>query len=428
MTTVDVQRRPRYCPSGHGALKPFITARDGYGCNLCSTRYPAGTTLYSCRKCDGGYDECHSCYATVTATLDPRPLPLVVFDDDGIAAGVGATISMVQAERRQPALPEIGTVVSHEFRGNGVVKSIDSAGLHGKPITVEFASGEVHRYSVESLSQHPRVSKTKRVADDRAAAPVSSAEVIVQIMPAAQPASSDSLDVEMALHALSVPHSTAVLTEQTHSAQAPRVYSQPAYRNFSPALGVSRAAVQSPPPPRNASNASGRSSSVLVALRRTGHRELSALSSMHVHVGKLPGAVVAKVLLYFWQAVSVILCLLVLLPKGHSWFGFTEWVHGVPFICDKAAADPPDVKCSEGRGEVALLMGARIAAYLMLIPSFSVILTKCKLLMSYLYGKSWSIFYPFEDIHSLHVRCELTLLYQMHPSRKACRPCAAVAT
>jgi hypothetical protein len=54
-------KKSRHCPGGHGTLKSF-THRDGFNCNLCSRAFPAGTAVYGCRKCDGGYDECQSCY------------------------------------------------------------------------------------------------------------------------------------------------------------------------------------------------------------------------------------------------------------------------------------------------------------------------------------------------------------------------------
>jgi hypothetical protein len=59
----------RPCPNGHGSLEHFITDRAGFVCDLCSARFPAGSALYGCRKCDGGYDECRSCHTKVMAAL-----------------------------------------------------------------------------------------------------------------------------------------------------------------------------------------------------------------------------------------------------------------------------------------------------------------------------------------------------------------------
>merc|ERR1712233_294730 len=47
------------CPGRHG-LARFVTQLKGYGCDICKARFPSGTVLYGCRKCD--YDACRRCY------------------------------------------------------------------------------------------------------------------------------------------------------------------------------------------------------------------------------------------------------------------------------------------------------------------------------------------------------------------------------
>ena len=54
----------RCCPGGHGSIMPFITDCDGFICNMCLQTFPARSTLYGCRNCDGGYDECPPCYTS----------------------------------------------------------------------------------------------------------------------------------------------------------------------------------------------------------------------------------------------------------------------------------------------------------------------------------------------------------------------------
>lgn len=41
-------------------LTDFVTPENGYGCDLCETRFPEGTILHSCRE--SSYDVCNSCF------------------------------------------------------------------------------------------------------------------------------------------------------------------------------------------------------------------------------------------------------------------------------------------------------------------------------------------------------------------------------
>ena len=50
------------CPGKHGLTK-FHTPVPDYGCNVCKKRFPAGTTLHGCRKCN--YDVCQSCVSPI---------------------------------------------------------------------------------------------------------------------------------------------------------------------------------------------------------------------------------------------------------------------------------------------------------------------------------------------------------------------------
>mmetsp|Transcript_23416 Transcript_23416/g.37472 ORF Transcript_23416/g.37472 Transcript_23416/m.37472 type:complete len:483 (+) Transcript_23416:44-1492(+) len=61
------------CPGKHG-LTIFYTPQQGYGCDICSKRFPANTTLYGCRTCN--YDLCGDCYHGSSASADkPPPQP-----------------------------------------------------------------------------------------------------------------------------------------------------------------------------------------------------------------------------------------------------------------------------------------------------------------------------------------------------------------
>ena len=47
----------------------------------------------------------------------------------------------------------IGAALEHPVRGSGRVTAADSDDPHGKPIAVQFANGEIHRYSVSSAKR-----------------------------------------------------------------------------------------------------------------------------------------------------------------------------------------------------------------------------------------------------------------------------------
>lgn len=47
------------CPSSHN-LRILSTPTDNWSCSKCRKKFPAGTTLFGCRKCN--YDECSNCF------------------------------------------------------------------------------------------------------------------------------------------------------------------------------------------------------------------------------------------------------------------------------------------------------------------------------------------------------------------------------
>jgi hypothetical protein len=46
-------------------LVPFLTPRDGFGCDGCEKSFPSGKELRGCRRCD--YDVCARCYEFANA-------------------------------------------------------------------------------------------------------------------------------------------------------------------------------------------------------------------------------------------------------------------------------------------------------------------------------------------------------------------------
>ena len=62
-----------------------------------------------------------------------------------------------------------GTRVWHKTRGSGTVTSVDLANERGKPYTVKFDGGDVHRYSIESMTKMRLLSEGEEV--DRVASP-----------------------------------------------------------------------------------------------------------------------------------------------------------------------------------------------------------------------------------------------------------------
>merc|ERR1712130_36169 len=49
------------CKGRHGLSRFVTTGHDNtFGCDICKARFPSGTVMYGCRKCN--YDACTKCY------------------------------------------------------------------------------------------------------------------------------------------------------------------------------------------------------------------------------------------------------------------------------------------------------------------------------------------------------------------------------
>jgi len=57
------------CPGKHG-LRKFVTQHDGYGCDVCSRKFPANTPLFGCRRCN--YDACLECKPEIIAVDEEK--------------------------------------------------------------------------------------------------------------------------------------------------------------------------------------------------------------------------------------------------------------------------------------------------------------------------------------------------------------------